>query len=240
MMARRSILGFIAGVGTVVLSGCNPFARNSFRYKITVQVDTPEGVKTGFAVHEMTVHKSSVDLGELSPKQSSKTRGEAVAVDLSGGQTLFVLIRNNSTVINALTQKETGSWIDKALQIVDGDIPSGPQEIRFSKATDYSIRGRYPLFVRFRDINDPKTVEQVRSNDLAASFGPGVKLKRLTVEVTEEDVTVGILERLKWLKPNLSLSIAGPRLQPLPDRGTTKPTFGQSIAHGAFRSGFSK
>ena len=34
--------------------------------------------------------------------------------------------------------------------------------------------GDLPLLVRFRDINDPTTVERVDPNDLAASFGPGV------------------------------------------------------------------
>jgi hypothetical protein len=38
--------------------------------------------------------------------------------------------------------------------------------------------GEMPLLVRFRDMNDPKTLERVDPNDLAASFGPGVYLKR--------------------------------------------------------------
>ena len=61
--------------------------------------------------------------------------------------------------------------------------------------------GDLPLLVRFRDINDPKTVERVDPNDLAASFGPGVYLKRATVEITRDPVTTGIVKRLSWLAP---------------------------------------
>lgn len=239
-MARRGVLGMLAGGAAALLSGCGLFGGNSYRYKIAAEVDTPEGMKTGFAVHETTVHKSSVDLGELSPKQSSNTRGEAVAVDLPGAQTLFVLVPGEGAVINALTQNDTGAWIDKAMQILDGDIPAGPQNIRFSKPENYNKSKEYPLLVRFRDINDPKSVELVQPDDLAASFGAGVKLRRLTVEVTDEDVTVGIRERLEWLSKEALPREVGPRLERLPSGGTTRPTFGQRISHGDFIGGVEK
>jgi hypothetical protein len=56
----------------------------------------------------------------------------------------------------------------------------------------------YPLLVTFGDINDPKSVQRVDPANLAASFGPGIRLKRITVEVTDDDVTSGIEKRLRW------------------------------------------
>ena len=49
-----------------------------------------------------------------------------------------------------------------------------------------------PMLVRFRDIDDPKSVEEVDPEDLAKSFGPGVKLARVTIEMTRDPVTKGI------------------------------------------------
>jgi hypothetical protein len=57
----------------------------------------------------------------------------------------------------------------------------------------------YPLLVTFTDTNDPKSVQRVDPANLAASFGVGVRLKRIVVEKTDEAVTVGIRERLGWL-----------------------------------------
>ena len=57
----------------------------------------------------------------------------------------------------------------------------------------------YPLLVAFMDITDPKTRQQVDPDNLAGTFGPGVLLKRITLEITDEPVTKGKIERvLGW------------------------------------------
>ena len=52
--------------------------------------------------------------------------------------------------------------------------------------------------VRFRDPADPKSVEQVDPVDFAKTFGPGYRLKALTVQITNEPVTTGIEKRFFW------------------------------------------
>jgi hypothetical protein len=62
-------------------------------------------------------------------------------------------------------------------------------------------RKLYPLLVTFTDINDPKTVKFVDPDDLSASFGPGVSLKSITLEITDDDVTEGKISGvLRWLE----------------------------------------
>ena len=51
-----------------------------------------------------------------------------------------------------------------------------------------------PVLVTFDDIADPTSVERVDPADLTASFGPGVELKAVTLEITDEPVTVGYVE----------------------------------------------
>ncbi|MBS0563021.1 MAG: hypothetical protein JSR87_00565 [Proteobacteria bacterium] len=48
--------------------------------------------------------------------------------------------------------------------------------------------------VTFDDISDPKSVRQVDPADLAATFGPGVALKAVTLAVTDAPVTEGKVE----------------------------------------------
>jgi len=60
-------------------------------------------------------------------------------------------------------------------------------------------RSHYPLLVTFTAITDPKTVQQVDLDNLAGTFGPGVLMKRITLEITDEPVTKGKIERvLGW------------------------------------------
>jgi hypothetical protein len=47
---------------------------------------------------------------------------------------------------------------------------------------------------------DPKSVTKLGPDNLSAKFGKGVKLKRITVERTDDAVTSGIEERLGWLE----------------------------------------
>jgi hypothetical protein len=184
--------------GVALLAGCNPFGSTySYRYKITVEVDTPEGLKSGFAVHETLVSKSNVDLGDIDAKRGMRTRGEAVAVDLSGGQTLFALIPDSSLTQAVLDPDWKNDWVESAKRISGGDTPAGALPMDPAKPVGrFDKPSGYPMLVRFRDSADPKTVEEVKPDDLAASFGAGVRLRRIILQMTDEDVTVGIEKKL--------------------------------------------
>lgn len=84
--------------------------------------------------------------------------------------------------------------------------------------------------MRFGDIADPKTVERVDPDDLAASFGMGVKLRRITVQITEDAVTKAIGQRLGWVGrfPEPSLN---------PSHGSQDFTLSATLHHGDFRLG---
>jgi hypothetical protein len=55
---------------------------------------------------------------------------------------------------------------------------------------------QYPLMVTFADLADPASVALVDPNDLAATFGPGVRLKAVTLEVTDAPVMEERVEAL--------------------------------------------
>ena len=46
------------------------------------------------------------------------------------------------------------------------------------------------------DINDPNSVIEVDPDNLAATLGPGVSLKRIMLEITDEPVTEGKIEQI--------------------------------------------
>jgi hypothetical protein len=57
------------------------------------------------------------------------------------------------------------------------------------------------MLVRFRDPGDPATLEAVEPDALDRAFGPGVTLKAIKIQITDEPVTTGIKSRLNWLEP---------------------------------------
>jgi hypothetical protein len=74
----------------------------------------------------------------------------------------------------------------------------------------------YPNFLRFRDIKDPTTAELVDPDNLAKSFGPSIRLVRVTIEITDEAVTRDIRNVLPWLSRNVGWFPlnAGPNMPP--------------------------
>lgn len=188
----------------------------SWRYKTTVTISTPEGDKTGSAVREVTVNSGL----HLFPEGHARVdlKGEAVAVDLGPRGVVFALMKGYWL----------GSDYGKTMplyafkQVVGGFSDSGTQNIqnRLVGAQVVLTDDLYPMFVRFRDPADPKSVENLLDykpcpgrisgvpnssvclvkSHFAEAFGEGVELKSVTVERTQEPVTVGsVVKYIPWL-----------------------------------------
>ena len=199
MLTRRRFGLTFAGAGAAclapLLAGCaGPV--HSLRYKLALDVETPEGLKTGASVVQLSVrHITAIDVGGSFPRE---IRGEAIAVDLGRRGLLFALLSADGNR-------------KKSLQEIDFVFAAFPREGR--QAYDEIMRGLakskpktqipldiLPMLVCFRDIADPKSVERVDPNNLAAAFGPGVTLKRATLGITDQPITTGIEKRLPWLR----------------------------------------
>lgn len=224
------------GLGIVALLfglGWLAYRPSTYRYKMTVEVDTPAGSRTGFAVREVT-YVPSLPLLAASGF-SLKQRGEAVAVDLQGGQALFVPLQTDGhETIRAGFGQGRETDVKALLDRAKGDrkvyvYPSLPA----LKAHNSS----YPPMVRFRDAADPATVERVDPADLAASFGAGVLLKRLTLQATDEPITSGITTRLPWWQ---KLSERKARLNGNTSIAVTTNDLADNMGPGDFSAGVSK
>lgn len=198
MMARRGVLGLLAGGAVALLGGCWGSSA-SYRYRMTVEVDTPEGIKTGSSVMEVRLARGMA-IGDQSGVTSG-VFGEAVVVDLPNGP-LFVLLQVpdagpplQDIVPHALLGRRSdgpdGAMADGAKL---GSTWFSEYRAELPRTRDNGSQvsnNNWPMMVRFADINDPKSVEQVDP----ASIG----VKRITVETTSDDVTTGIEKRLGWL-----------------------------------------
>lgn len=192
---------YIALAGALLLmtnTACSAFVTTgSWRYKTTVTVETPEGVKSGSAVREVTVSTGDEFLPEMHP--TVKVRGEAVAVDLGKRGVLFAIMRDEYSPSYAYGVVFKAFPIPGKPTGAEGMTPEGIRYYESLKAKTRLKKKNFPMFVRFRDINDPKTVERVDPENLAASFGNGVKLTGIDIEMTEDDVTMNVAERILWL-----------------------------------------
>ena len=224
-MIRREMLGLLgAGAGVLVLPGCREMFPKRFRFKMTVEIDTPQGLRSGSSVMEMSVTLATFKLPD-SHAVNLKFRGEAVAVDLPGG-TLFALIGMDD--FEAMVIDTFDPTIPRAKKLV-----ALFEELGQHRSIGRSVTippNKHPRLVRFRDIRDPSSVELVDPNDIAKSYDAGVKLKRIFLTVVDGPVTMGIEKRLPWLINGRDAQLDG-------DRYETFSSFANSLNINNFKRG---
>lgn len=184
------------------------FPTNSFRYKVTVNVETPEGLKSGSAVREFTATQQP-ELPHSGPIQI--LRGEAVVVDLGKRGVLFSPIGSDDEFL-----------VFKTFPVELAMRPSGMRYYERLEAKAEMALINYPALVAFKDIQNPKTVTlaykpviaEIREDSglknkvvgvedhMSELFGEGVKLKNITIEMTDEEVTWGVEKYLPWYARN--------------------------------------
>lgn len=189
---RRSLIKLAGFAMAVPMAGCSD-NKHSWNQNLIVTVQTPDGEKSGNAVVQATTaHAYLLGAGE---SYLVRIKGEATVVDLGNGKYLFALLEENKTeylanhVFSRAGKLKAGDnvWAQLSSSEMSGALAPVDPEL-------------YPLLVTFGDINDPKSVKEVKPSDLAASFGPGYALKSVTLEITNEPVTEGVVERLlPWL-----------------------------------------
>lgn len=183
------------------------FPSYSWHQKMTLEVEVDGQVYFGSSVVKVSWRKNDPLGAANGATWLSGIRGEAAFVEVSERGVLFGLLSNsgNSAVFTAdlATRLITGreGW-------ARGETEFGEIEAAVGKMWPVPL-SLYPFLVTFTDINDPKTVQKVDPENLAATFGPGVSLKRITLEITDEPVTEGKVENaLQWWN-NLTVPIGG-------------------------------
>ncbi len=190
MTLRRGLALLLLLPLIFILNSCKTF---TWHQKMTVTVETPVGDVSGSSVTRMKVISKPRTLPDAGVVEAKLT-GEAVVVEVLTGRYVFALL-------------ELG-WAEAAY----ADARTGVGKEGFEDFMRHIVaqKGKpamplpedaLPRLVTFGDISDPTSVALVDPDDLAASFGPGVRLKSVTLEITDEPVSEGRVESLLgwWL-----------------------------------------
>ena len=225
-MTRRGVLG--AGIGTILasLSGCNIFKSPSYRFRLTINVDTPEGLKTGSSVCEVKADRGT-DLLTGGGYQATKMRGEAAFVELLPGRYLFALLPTNDPLLPDISLK--------SLEALDGGFEYKRYDSTRRIAKSGTIgpvkleEGDLPILVTFEDLADRASLEVVEPSMIPSIFGAGYRLSSITVGTTTDPVTDHVGETFPWL------ATAGKRLKPSTTIYSSEKPLGEKIWPRHFR-----
>lgn len=194
-------LGPIGLLAALVIGDQIRINRPGHKYRLAVEVETPDGVKSATGV--LSVHP---DRG-YSRHGSTLTRGDALWVDLGGGKNLVALLAHLD---------DKGLELDGMNFVALRAFNAAGRKTTFNEMNRISgtapVTGALiPVLAAFSDINDPATMRAVKPDDLEATYGKGFGLRSVTVEavpngfwpldfggVLGEPVTRGIEAKLPW------------------------------------------
>lgn len=187
---HKVLVGFVLLAVLVVGWWNYAFPSGSWRYKMTVTVETPEGIKTGSAVRQIGQSRD-FRIGDA-PAGHSGATGEAVVVDLGTRGKLFLLMGEDHYYFFQLFPFSKGGNTREGIEYYS--------HLKNVKASVLGVKNMIPQLVTFKNVNDPTTVKSVDINNLSSTFGDGVTLKDITIETTDEPMTWNILKVLPWLE----------------------------------------
>ncbi len=174
------------------LFGCGP-ERYSWNQRMTVTVQTPDGLVTGSSVIEVRVVYNESGGGLAGDVQfRARHSGEAVAVEVRPGQYLFVPVRVPSSLLFSADPGRFG----------------GP-EVGFPDDLPLIAEQTEPFFLCEPGGFCPDMIalveraavglRDVRPETMAEVFGEGYAIAEVTLEVTDDPVSSGVMaEVLHW------------------------------------------
>lgn len=171
---KKPLLVLAALFGLVVL--ITPWT--TIRYRLSVEVETPEGVKNGSGVN-MAGYSAEPEMFGARPFHHGVWRGEAIPVDLGARGTFYVLLTGRSATTG---QPDAGYTQSQMLvQTLAPDIwqrnlsASTVFRLCFLSGSADVPHKLIPFLVRFRDEKDPKTVEAVDPATLPPVSGQALR-----------------------------------------------------------------
>ncbi|MCA6114189.1 hypothetical protein J6524_04505 [Bradyrhizobium sp. WSM 1738] len=211
--------GPIALLAALVIGDQIRINRPAHKYRLTVEVETPEGRKSASSV--VTVHPDR----SYTRRGQTRTLGDAVFVDLGQGRNLVALLAHldNKLVLddmNYVALRAYGAAAGKRVPFSEMSRQTGTVPVK---------RELIPVLVSFVDPAQPGTARLVAYDDTEAVLGKGYRLEGISAEVVPngywpldfggalgEPVTRGIEAKLPWLNGDGNAAATALRAAGLP------------------------
>ena len=183
---------------SLALAGCKPSADASYRYKLTISVETPEGMKTGSNVVELDYYKTASGAPH-------RTYGEALVLDIGASGTLVALLTQQGER-TVWAQDDPISIIFKKCGRDTRDIFDLVDTVRSISACkaiyplDLSKLSELPDILLFKNAKDLASLAVVDPENPEAVLGPGVVIRSASIQLTDEPLTRGVDDHLPWVR----------------------------------------
>jgi hypothetical protein len=213
------IKAIVIGVAVivVVVGGLIYLNRPDHKYRLTINIETPNGIKTGTGVIAVYHAKD----GGILPGVGGGTgiKGDAIFVDLGEGRNLVALLARgeHASYVDGMDDLAWRAFLAAGYSGPVQDNGFTSRQLLFSDVKN--LTGTVPLtgvliptLVILKDVTDPRSIVEVREDNLAAVLGPGYKIQGVLLTMLPvglwpfdfggffgEPVTRGLEKKLAWI-----------------------------------------
>ena len=196
--------------------------RPGHKYRMTVEVETPDGVKKGSGILVVTPHRGY-------NRGNTRLSGDAVYVDLGGSKNVVATLAHldktlDLDAMNYVALRAYPEALGKRVNFNDMSKQTGIVPVKGALI---------PVLLAFADPANPGSAKMVAPDDAAAALGKGFRLRAVTAEavpngfwpldfggVLGEPVTRGLESRLPWLNGGEGPSVTAVKSAGLPNAET--------------------
>ena len=195
-------LGPLGLLAALVIGDQIRINRPGHKYRLTVEVETPAGIRSAAGVLAVTPDRGYTRGGSTRPS------GDAVVVDLDGVKRLVALLAH----LDGKLDLDAINYV--ALRAYTA---AGGKRVNFNDMSRQTgvvpVKGEViPILLASSDPANPGSMKLVSPDDAEAALGKGIRLRGITAEVVPngywpvdfggalgEPVTRGIAAKLPWL-----------------------------------------
>jgi hypothetical protein len=201
-MRFTKLIGPLGLLAALVIGDYIRVNRPGHKYRMTVEVETPSGVRSASGVVVVTPYRG------YTPGGATRVSGEAVFVDLGGAKNLVALLAHldnklDLDAVNYVALRAYPAATGKRVNFNDMSRQTGVVPVSGALV---------PVLLAFADPANPGSAKAVSPGDAEAVLGKGYRLRGITAEVLPngfwpidfggafgEPVTRGIASKLPWL-----------------------------------------
>lgn len=194
--------GLLGLLAVLVIGDQIRINRPGHKYRMTVEVETPSGVKAASGVFAVTPDRS------YTRDRGTRTSGDAIYVDLGGGKNLVALLAHldktlDPDAVNYVALRAYPAVTGKRVNFNDMSKQTGIVPVTGALV---------PVLAAFADPANPGSAKAVSPDDSEAVLGKGYRLRGITTGAIPngywpidfggmlgEPVTRGIAAKLPWL-----------------------------------------
>jgi hypothetical protein len=174
----------LIAIGFLALCGCSG-PEITYRYRLKVEVNTPDGVISGSSIIETTLtNNQDIKWAPMEARTfTSRVCGEAAFVDLGRGRNLVAILAMGKSAKHDIDFREI-------VPIALGVKPYQPKDVfeALARASEsprpVTVPSTHlPTLVTFGNVDDPTSAKVLDPDNLSVVFGDGYLLRRVTIEL---------------------------------------------------------